>query len=91
MPQTYSRGVRRVEWNTSTTWSSTSRITTSPAAIARNQAPIIMISTHWIMLWLNTEVMCGRSPPAMDSPVEIVTEPSESPKAMRASTAKRTQ
>ena len=50
LPHTYSRGVRRVEWNTSTTRSSMSRITVSPEMIARNSAPSEMSMMDWTLL-----------------------------------------
>ena len=91
LPQTYSRGVSRVAWRTSPTRNSASRISTRPAPMARNQTPMKAIRTDWNMPWARAEVMWERSPPAVASPLEMVTLPPENPQATSSSTAKRNQ
>ena len=59
--------------------------------MARNQAPIAVIRTDWSMLWANTEVMCDLSPPAVASPLEMVTLPWEKPQATSTRIPKRNQ
>ncbi|WP_419933673.1 hypothetical protein [Candidatus Palauibacter sp.] len=52
LPHAYSRGVSRVEWKTSVTWSSRSRMTTIPHEMARNQAASASMMMLWSMLWV---------------------------------------
>ena len=91
LPHTYSRTVSRVEWRISPTRCSASRIRTKPAPMARNQAPMAVMSTDWNMLWAKTEVMWARSPPTVASPLEILTLPVEKPQATSTRIPKRNQ
>ena len=59
--------------------------------MARNQAPMPEIEIDWNMLWAKTEVTCDRFPPAVASPLEMITFPSENPHAASTRTPNRNQ
>ena len=59
--------------------------------MARNQTPMAVIRTDWNMLWAATEVTCDRSPPAVPSPLLMVTLPCENPKAVSPRRPSRSQ